>query len=63
MYTSFNRPHLEYVSEVWDPGCSLVNAQRLGEVQLSADRIVTGLPIFACKPSLYLENRLDLSMQ
>ena len=47
MYTSFNRPHLEYASEVWGPGCSLVNGQRLGEGQLSADRIVTGLPIFS----------------
>ena len=54
MYTSFIRPHLEYATDVWS-GCSLTNAEKLEQVQLFADRIVLGLPIFASKTSLYYE--------
>ena len=54
MYTSFIRPHLEYASDVWG-GCSLSNAEKLEQVQLLAARIVSGLPIFASKTSLYYE--------
>ena len=57
MYTSFIRPHLEYASDVWG-GCSLSNAEKLEQVQLLAARIVSGLPIFASKTSLYYETGL-----
>ena len=54
MYTSFIRPHLEYASDVWG-GCSLSNAEKLEQVLLLAARIVSGLPIFARKTSLFYE--------
>ena len=54
LYTSFIRPTLEYASIVWD-GCSVQDAEKLEKVQLSAARIVTGLPSFASKESLYFE--------
>ena len=54
LYISFIRPILEYGSEVWD-GCSLIDSERLEKVQLEAARIVTGLPIYASKNSLYYE--------
>ena len=54
MYTSFIRPHLEYASDVWG-GSSFSNAEKLEQVQLLAARIVSGLPIFASKTSLYYE--------
>ena len=46
LYFIDKRPLLEYASEVWD-GCSLPHTNRLEQVQLNADRIVTGLPIFS----------------
>ena len=54
LYTSFIRPTLEYASIVWD-GCSVQDTEKLEKVQLTAARIVTGLPIFASKESLYFE--------
>ena len=54
MYTSFIRPHLEYASDVWG-GCSLSNAEKLEQVQLLAARIVSGLPIFTSKTSLFYQ--------
>jgi len=45
---------LEYASEVWD-GCTLYDADLLEMVQLEATRIVTGLPSYASRESLYLE--------
>lgn len=51
MHLYFIRPHLEYTSGVWG-GCSLA---KLEQVQFSAARIVTDLPIFASKDSLYFE--------
>ena len=54
MYCVYIRPLLEYASEVWD-GCYQVDGDRLGQVQLNAARIVTGLPIFASLNSLYFE--------
>jgi hypothetical protein len=54
LYTSFIRPTLEYASIVWD-GCSVQDTEKLEKVQLAAARIVTGLPIFASKESLYFE--------
>ena len=38
----------------WD-GCSILDTDKLKEVQLYAARIVTGLPIKASKESLYFE--------
>lgn len=54
LYISFIRPLLEYGSEVWD-SCSFVDLERLEKVQLEAAHIVTGLPIYASKNSLYYE--------
>ena len=54
LYTVFIRPILEYASEVWC-NCSEYDSNRLERVQLEAARIVTGLPIYASKASLYFE--------
>ena len=54
LYCTYNRPLLEYASEVWD-GCSQTDAYRLEQVQLNAARIVSGLPVFASLNSLYYE--------
>ena len=54
MYITFIRPVLEYASVVWD-GCNMFDMERLEKVQLSAARIVTGLPILASTDSLYTE--------
>ena len=54
LYIVFIRPTLEYASTVWD-GCSAHDIEKLEKVQLSAARIVTGLPIFASRESLYTE--------
>ena len=47
-------PLIEYASEVWD-GCTQTDANRLEQIQLTTERIVTGLPVFASLNSLYLE--------
>jgi hypothetical protein len=44
----------KYASSVWD-GCSAIDTAKLEKVQLCAARIVTGLPIFASRESLYSE--------
>ena len=54
LYIVFIRPTLEYASIVWD-GCSAQDIEKLEKVQLSAARIVTGLPIFASRESLYTD--------
>lgn len=54
LYTSFIRPQLEYASDVWG-GCTFTDSERLEQIQLIAARIVTGLPIFASRDSLYFE--------
>ena len=54
LYIVFIRPTLEYASTVLD-GCSAHDIEKLEKVQLSAARIVTGLPIFASRESLYTE--------
>ena len=51
---TFNRPVLEYASEVWD-NCGQTNSDRLEKVQLQAASIVTGLPSFASINSIYIE--------
>ncbi|XP_055995247.1 uncharacterized protein LOC125672352 isoform X1 [Ostrea edulis] len=54
LYIAFIRPTLEYASIVWD-GCSVHDTDKPEKVQLRAARIVTGLPIFASRESLYSE--------
>ena len=54
LYIVFIRPTLEYASIVWD-GCFANDIEKLEKVQLSAARIVTGLPIFASREYLYTE--------
>jgi len=44
----------EYACEVWD-GCTLYDADLLEKMQLEAARIVTGLPSYVSRESLYLE--------
>ena len=44
MHITFIRPVLENASVVWG-GCNMFDMERLEKVQLSAARIVTGLPI------------------
>ena len=46
LYCTYIRPLLEYASEVWD-GCTITDSNRLEQVQLTAARIVTGLPTFS----------------
>ena len=50
MYTVFIRPLLEYAAVVWD-SCSQNEVEKLERVQLSAVRIVTGLPLIASNKS------------
>ena len=54
LYIVSIRPTLEYASIVWD-GCSAHDIDKLEKVQLSAARILTGLPIFASRESIYTE--------
>ena len=54
IYITFIRPIMEYACEVWD-GCSQQDIEKLEKIQLVAARIVTGLPNFASRDSLYFE--------
>ena len=54
IYNTFILPLLEYACEVWD-GCSKGDEEKLEKVHLEAARVVTGLPIFASRDSLYFE--------
>ena len=56
------RSTFEYASIVWD-GCSAHDIERLEKVQLSASRIVTGLPIFASRESTYTETNFHGNRQ
>ena len=58
IYLTFIRPILEYGSEVWD-NLSLQDAERLEKFQIEAARIVTGLPIYCSRASLYFETGWD----
>ena len=59
LYIVFVRPTLEYASIVYWDGCSAHDIEKFEKVQLSAARIVTGLPIFAYRESLYTETGLQ----
>ena len=54
VYEEYVRQILEYTSDVWD-GFSQECSNKLEMLQLEAARIVTGLPKFASKCSLYKE--------
>ena len=54
IYCTFILPLLEYACEVWG-GCSKFDEDKLEKVQLEAARIVTGMPLFASRESLYFE--------
>ena len=54
IYLTFILPLFEYACELWD-GCTDRNAEKLERLQLEAARIITGLPRFASKESLFFE--------
>ena len=59
IYLTFIRPLMEYACELWD-GCSQRDSDSLEKLQLEAGRIVTGLPIFASRDSIYYETGWEL---
>ncbi len=54
IYLAYILPLLEYACELWD-GCSNFNIYKLEKLQLEAARIITGLPRFASRESLFFE--------
>lgn len=54
IYLTFIRPIMEYSCELWN-GCGNELSEKLEKIQLEAARIVTGLPCYASRESLYLE--------
>ena len=54
IYVTYILPLLEYACELWD-GCCSRDADKLEQLQFEASRIITGLPKFASKESLYFE--------
>ena len=52
------RPTLEHFSIFWD-GCYARDIEKIEKVQLSAARIVTGLPIFTSRESLYIGQQTE----
>ena len=58
IYKTFILPVLEYACEVWD-GCSDSDSDLLEKAQLEAARIITGLPSFSSRNSLYFESGLE----
>jgi hypothetical protein len=56
---SFLRPMFEYACALWD-GCSQQDSDNLEKLQLEAGRIVTGLPLFANRESIYSEAGWEL---
>lgn len=54
IYLTFIRPIMEYACELWS-GCSQDDSDKLDKLQMEAGRIVTGLPLFASKESIYFE--------
>jgi hypothetical protein len=51
--SKLTRPLLEYACELWD-GCTILDLNKIEQVQHEAARIVSGLPKFASIESLYL---------
>lgn len=54
IYITFIRPVMEYGCELWN-GCGVELADKLEKLQLEAARVVTGLPSYASRQSLYIE--------
>jgi hypothetical protein len=54
LYVTYILPLLEYACEIWDGFCSR-DADKLEHLQFEAAWIITGLPKFANKESLYFE--------
>jgi hypothetical protein len=52
IYFTYIRPLLEYACELWD-GCTILDLNKIEQIQHEAARIVTGLPKFASIESLY----------
>ncbi len=52
------RPILEYSSDVWD-NCTYEISDKLEMVQLEVARIISGLPKYASRNSLYFETGWD----
>ena len=59
IYITFIWPVMEYACELWD-GCTQQDSDKLEKLQLEAGRIVTGLPIFASRESIYYETGWEL---
>ena len=60
IYVAYILPLLEYACELWDECCSR-DADELEQLQFEAARIITGLPKFASKESLYFETGWETS--
>ena len=58
IYVTYILPLLEYACELWD-GCCSRDADKLEQLQFEAARIITGLPKFASKESVYFETGWD----
>jgi hypothetical protein len=54
IYFTYIRPLLEYACELWD-GCTILDLNKIEQIQHEAARIGTGLPKFASIESLYFE--------
>jgi hypothetical protein len=54
IYFTYIRPLLEYAFELWD-GCTILDLNKIEQIQHEAARMVTGLPKFASIESLYFE--------
>ena len=54
IYIVYIRPLFEYACELWD-NCGNQNAEKLEKLQLSAARVITGLPIYTKKDFIYTE--------
>jgi putative component of membrane protein insertase Oxa1/YidC/SpoIIIJ protein YidD len=59
IYLIFIRPMSEYVCELWN-GCSQQESDNLEKLQLEAGRIVTYLPLFVSRKSIYNETGWEL---
>ncbi|KAK3095789.1 hypothetical protein FSP39_019145 [Pinctada imbricata] len=59
IYVTFIRPTFEYASEVWD-NITIYDSERLEKFQLEAGRIVTGLPLYSSRASIYFETGWEI---
>ena len=59
LHYSYIRPCLEDASEVWN-GCTERDSDRLEKVQLTAARVVTVMPLYSSRQSLYIDTGWEL---